>query len=242
MAANAVPNFAASTNGLPFANAWPSQPDMVINLPVRGQVKIGDASNGLCGGMSYTVRDFYEAKLPVPPGPQPAAGTPLYGYIVKRLFDSFDLPAGVAKYYTWMNMPDADQDLLAFTRRGIGWHTVTEEWPAIKADIDGGHPSTLGLVTVASINPVDLGRCHQVLAYAYDLEGSSLTIRLYDPNTDPGSADGCQMSMDVGNPSGKLAVTHNVQIADPIRGFFRTEYQPGDPSALAPPPAPAPTT
>src|SRR2546426_9867221 len=174
MAGNAVPNFVASRDTLRFVNDWPSQPDLVINLPLAGKVKIGDASNGLCGGMVYAVRDFYEARIPVPADPQPAAGTPLYSYIVRRLFDSFDLPGGVMKYYNWMNMPDADQSplsLSALPRRGIAWHTINEEWPQIRDDIDAGHPCPLGLITVRSVNPRDLGRCHQALAYAYDVKG-----------------------------------------------------------------------
>src|SRR5882672_7247892 len=169
VAGRAVPNFVPSRDALPFANQWPSQPDLVVNLPVVGTVKIGDASDGLCGGMVYAVRDFYEAGVPVPAGPQPAAGTPLYRFIVRRLFESFDLPRGVVKYYTWMNTPEADQSrffLSTLTRRGIAWRTINEEWPKIRADIDAGHPSPLGLVTVRSIDPRDLGRCHQVLAYA----------------------------------------------------------------------------
>ena len=173
MAGKAVPNFVASRDTLPFANDWPSQPDLVIKLPVAGTLKIGDASKGLCGGMVYAVRDFYEAGIPVPAGPQPTAGMPLYRYIVRRLFDSFDIPGGVVKYYTWMNTPEADQPLGARTRRGIAWRTINREWPQIRDDIDAGHPSPLGLVTVRSVNPMDLGRCHQVLAYAYDLEGSA---------------------------------------------------------------------
>jgi len=238
MAGNAVPNFVASRDALQFVNSWPSQPDLVINLPVAGKVKIGDASKGLCGGMVYTVRDFYEARMPVPAGPQPAAGTPLYRYIVGRLFDSFDLPGGVVKYYTWMTLPDADQSLLALTRRGIGWHTITEEWPQIRDDIDAGHPCPLGLVTVRSINPRDLGRCHQVLAYAYDLEWPTLTIRVYDPNTDPAAADDCSLSLDFSHPSETTSITHNVAIPDPIRGFFRTRYEAADPSTVVPPPSP----
>jgi hypothetical protein len=242
LAGNAVPNFVASRDGLGFVNNWPAQPDVVINLPVAGKVNIGDASNGLCGGMVYTVRDFYEAKIPMPASPQPAAGTPLYGYIVRRLFDSFDLPGGVVKYYNWMNMPDADQSLLgltALTRHGIVWHTINEEWPQIRDDIDAGHPCPLGLVTVQSINPKDLGRCHQVLAYAYDVEWPTLTIRLYDPNTDPSAADDCSLSLDISHPSQKTSITHNVGISDPIRGFFRTRYDAADPASLVPP---APTS
>ena len=239
MAGKAVPNFVASRDTLAFANDWPSQPDLVFNLPLvgklAGKVKIGDASNGLCGGMVSTVRDFYEAGIPVPAGPQPAAGTPLYRYIVRRLFDSFDIPGGVVKYYTWMKTPEADQPLRARTRHGIAWRTIEEEWPQIRDDIDAGHPCPLGLVTVRSINPRDLGRCHQVLAYAYDLEWPTLTIRVYDPNTDPAAADDCSLSLEFSHPSETTSITHNVAIPDPIRGFFRTGYHAADPSMVVPP-------
>jgi len=234
----AVPNFVASRDTLAFANDWPSQPDLVINLPLAGKVKIGDASKGLCGGMVYAVRDFYEAGIPVPAGPQPGAGSPFYDYIVRRLFDSFDIPGGVVKYYTWMNTPEADQPLLARTRHGIAWRTINEEWPQIRDDIDAGHPGPLGLVTVRSINPMDLGRCHQVLAYAYDLEWPTLTIRVYDPNTDPADADDCSLTLDLSHPSEKTPITQNPGIPNPIRGYFRTRYEAADPSTTLPPSAP----
>ena len=238
MAGKAVPNFVASRDSLGFVNDWPSQPDLVVDLPLAGKVKIGDASNGLCGGMVYAVRDFYEAGIQPPAGPRPAAGTPLYHYIVRRLFDSFDIPGGVVKYYAWMNMPDADRPLLGRTRHGIAWRTINEEWPQIRDDIDAGLPCPLGLVTVRSINPRDLGRCHQVLAYAYDVEWPTLTIRVYDPNTDPAAADDCSLSLDVSHPSEQTPVAHNVGIPDPIRGFFRTGYDAADPSEVVPPAPP----
>lgn len=246
MGGNAVANFVASRDGLPFVNSWPSQPDSVINLPIGGQIKIGDASNGLCGGMVYVVRDFYDARIPMTTDTTlPAAGSDFYKYIVQRLYDSFDLPGGVLKYFSWMNLPDEDQNLLALTRHSVAWHTIEEEWPQIRADIDAGRLSPLGVVTVHSINPKDLGRNHQVLAYAYDLEGSALTLRVYDPNTDPASGDGVTISLDIGHPSQKTAITHNVGIGDPIRGFFRAAYSPSDPSKVAPaapPPASPPAS
>jgi hypothetical protein len=237
VAGKAVPSFVASRDGLPFGNDWPSQPDLIVSLPVAGEIRIGDASDGLCGGMVYVVRDFYEAGIPIPTGPRPAAGTPLYRYIVRRLFDSFDIPGGVLTYYRWMNTPDADQSLFGLTRRGLAWRTIHEEWPQVRDDIDTGHPSPLGLVTVRSANPRDLGRCHQALAYAYEVEGSVLTLRLYDPNTHPAAADGCRLCLDLGHPSEPTAITHNVAIADPIRGFFRTRYAPADPTRAIQPEA-----
>jgi len=50
-----------SANGFHFINSWPSEPDIVVNVPALGRVAVGDASNGLCGGMVFAVRDFFEA-------------------------------------------------------------------------------------------------------------------------------------------------------------------------------------
>ncbi|GAC1365996.1 MAG: hypothetical protein NVSMB32_09970 [Actinomycetota bacterium] len=233
MPTGAVPDFAASRDAFHFANAWPPQPDLTIDLPVAGTVGIGDASNGLCGGMAYAVRDFHEAKISAPADTSPPGpGTALYAYIVRRLFDSFDLPRGVLQYYAWMNSPGGDQSLLGMTRRGVAWKTIKQEWPKIKADIDGGHLSPLGLVTVQSVDPRALGRCHQVLAYAYQLDGTLLTLALYDPNSDPGSADSVTLSLDMAHPERAAAISHNVAIADPIRGFFQAVYTFSDPAVL----------
>src|SRR4051812_38347110 len=101
-----VPNFRPSVNGLRFTNSWPPQPDIVVPVPLVGDVPIGDAQNGLCGGMVFTVRDVFEARQPPITDSRPSRGQPLYDYIVARLFDSFNLPGGVVKYMDWMNTPD----------------------------------------------------------------------------------------------------------------------------------------
>lgn len=233
MPANAVPGFQPSRHGFRFANAWPSQPDLAIRLPLVGSVKVGDAADGLCGGMVYAVRDYYEAGVSPPPGPMPEAGTLLYRYIVTRLFDSFDLPRGALTYYAWMNLPNGDQLVRGRPIHGVAWRTVIRQWPRVRADIDAGHPSPLGLITVRSVNPRDLAKCHQALAYAYDLTGSMVTLRVYDPNTDPDGADNCVLVMDIGHPDQRTSTRHNLAIPHPIRGFFRTSYAPEVPPADA---------
>ena len=67
---NSVPGFTASVDGLHFINSWPSEPDIVIDAGPLGKVPIGDASNGLCGGMVYTVIDVFTASLPPIPDTQ----------------------------------------------------------------------------------------------------------------------------------------------------------------------------
>jgi hypothetical protein len=229
-----VPGFRPSVNGLTFTNSWPHEPDVSVSVPPFGKVSIGSASNGLCGGMAFTVKDLHEAHLPPILDAQPAQGTPLFNYVVARLFSSFDIPSGIAKYFSWMNTPDHDTGAWMFIRRGVAWMTIMEEWPRIRADIDSGHTSPLALVTVQSLSPGDLGKNHQVLAYAYELNGSDLTLHLSDPNTARSNADGVQLSMNLSNPTHTTPITHNVNIGEPIRGFFRVNYAFSDPSALEP--------
>src|SRR5207244_10205615 len=141
-----VPGFTPSANGLRFTNSWPSEPDIVVQVPPLGNVPIGDASNGLCGGMVFTVLDIFNAGLPPLEDAQPAQGSRLFNYIVRRLFDSFNLPGGVLQYYDWMITPDHDTGVWIAIRRGVAWRTIVDEWPHIKADLDQGRLCPLGLV------------------------------------------------------------------------------------------------
>ena len=213
-----IPNFLPSTRGFSFGNGFPAQPDKVLDTPL-GKIAIGNASNGLCGGMVFAVRDYYEAGIVQPSGAQPSIGQPLYDFIVDRLFASFGLPAIALKYYDWMCT--ADHDTLLKT--GVSRRTIVDEWPRIKAEIDANRPCCLGLVTVFSLNPGDLGQNHQVMAYGYDLDAAqNLTLRLYDPNSP--MKDGITLSMNLSRPAASTPISHNVNIAHPIRGFFVVPY------------------
>ena len=155
----------------------------------------------------------------------PAPGQPLYGYIVQRLIDSWHLPAGVAQYYQWMNLPDGDTgfDVLGqrvVTDRGLAWRTIQTQWPQITADLDRGTPAALGVVTVASASPADLGRNHQVLAYGYDLDGTDLTIRLYDPNY--ADNDDVQVQLSIADTDAAIALTYLPN--ETVYCFFHTPY------------------
>jgi hypothetical protein len=233
---NRVPGFVASQSGLQFVNSFPHEADVAVNIAMYGEVKIGDASNGLCGGMVFTVRDLYEYHLPpLADTAAPDPGSPLFKYIVSRLLASFDLPEGILKYFEWMNTPDNDTNLWVAIRHGVGWHTIVEEWPKVRSDIDSGHLSPLGLVTVYSPNPVDLGLNHQVLAYGYDLDDSNnLIVHVYDPNTDPSHADAVVLRVSLSNPSAPSPITHTINIGHRVRGFMRVDYSPHDPSSLEP--------
>ncbi len=166
-----VPRFLPSTNGFHFGNSWPHEPTLTIPFPT-GPIKIGDAAGGLCGGMAFAVRDFFESGEPIPATTtNPPLNTPLYDYISRRLFDSFDIPAGVAKFYSYQ-LPFHDQ----------GAETV-RQWPAINAALDAAQLVCLGLIRVRSFSPADLGKNHQVLAYGYDEDDEGrITLAIGDPN------------------------------------------------------------
>jgi hypothetical protein len=228
--------FLPSRDGFAFTNAWPSAPAVSVPTPF-GSIGIGNAALGLCGGMVFAALDYWQAQV-APPVAQPAPGAPLFRFIVKRLVDSWHVPAGVAEYYQWMNLPDADTSFSVLGRplvsqRGLPWRTIEQQWPQVKASIDNGQPTALGLVTVASANPGMLGNNHQVLAYAYQLAGPTATLRVYDPNSGP--ADAVQIQFNTSAPATATTFQHNINIGWPVRGFFLTAYAPALPPGVVRP-------
>jgi hypothetical protein len=113
-----VAGFDPLVNGLPYTNSWgPGIPDYKLNI-LGVPVALGAASNGLCGGMVYTVMDLFQAGLLPPYDPtQPAGGTAAFNYIVARLTNSFDYD-DVNQYLSWIQMSDHDT-LIA---HGLAWH------------------------------------------------------------------------------------------------------------------------
>ena len=219
--------FVPSQDGFAFTNAWPSEPAVVLPTPF-GTIDIGNASAGLCGGMVFAALDYWHAGTPAPAA-RPDAGTPAYSFIVRRLVDSWNLPAGVAQYFHWMCLPDSDSGFEVFGRhvvtdRGIGWRTIEVQWPQIRSDLDAGTPAALGVVTVASAHPKDLGQNHQVLACGYEVAGTQVTVMVYDPNQ--GQRDDIAISFDCGQPTRPTQFRHNLGLDHPVRGFFRTAYAP----------------
>jgi hypothetical protein len=221
--------FLPSRDGLAFTNDWPSEPAVEVDVPLIGTVPIGDASNGLCGGMVFTALDIFTAGEPPPNDPQPAHGTPRFKYIVRRLIDSWDVPNGVLKYFHWMSTPDHDVDVWIVTHRGVAWRTIKDEWPKVRADLDANRPCPLGLVTVNSSNPMDLGQNHQVLAYGYEITGNDVRVKVYDPNTPRADADGVSISFSLAEPTTTAKMTDNVNVGHRPRGFFRVTYKAAHP-------------
>jgi hypothetical protein len=226
-----VPAFLPSTAGFRFANSFPRVPVRRIGIPNVVSLPVGDASNGLCGGMAFGARDYFEAGRPPPDDEAPPGeNTPLFRYLVDRLLDSFSLPLGPSRYLELMNpaLPDGDTVL---ARVGIGphgraWRMIREEWPKVRGDIEGGHPSPLGLVRVKSWSPLDLKLNHQVLAYGYSLADDQVVLRIYDPNH-PGD-DGMTLSFAISDPRRPTPIRSTLA-GSPVISFFRVEYRAKDP-------------
>jgi hypothetical protein len=197
----------------------------VLSLPIPGfgPIPIGNAANGLCGGMAFAVRDLFTAgKAPPPDTEPPPYGSPLFRYLVRRLFESFNLPVGPLRYFRRMNLPDGDTP----STRGLSWRTLIEEWPLVRADLDAGLLVPLGLIRVRSPNPLEMGQNHQVLAYGYDLDEATRDLRVwvYDPNYP--DHDRLTLSASLADPTRASPIVY--PHGEAFRGFFRTRYRVGD--------------
>jgi len=173
---NAVPGFLPSTHGLRFANRFPPGPTLRLGPIDPRWIGIGDASAGLCGGMSWFVRERFEAGLPAPADTEaPTNGSSLFRALVRRQVLSLDWMRTPFRFW-WMGAQGPTRALQ---------RSRAVEWPAIRTDIDAGRVSMVGLVRHTGLNPFHLTQSHQVLAYAYEVAGDAgdaTTLRIYDPN------------------------------------------------------------
>jgi hypothetical protein len=222
--------FLPSRHAFAFTNSWPPAPALEIPTPL-GTLGIGNAARGLCGGMVFAALDYWYAGI-VPPAAAPAPGSPLFRYVVRRLVESWRIPRGVARYYQWMTLPDGDLPVLlhghrVLTQRGVSRRTTGAEWPRVRASLDRGIPVPLGLVTVASPNPLLLGHNHQALAFGYAVSGRQVILRVYDPNA--GQQDDVGIWFDTSSGSKSVTFRHNLSLDRPVRGFFQAAYSPAIP-------------
>jgi hypothetical protein len=255
MAFTRVPGFLPSQSGFHFSNSYPSSTNYpVISLPIVGTIVAGDAGNGLCGGFVLAALDlFCHSPRLSPPNTgtdKPPAGSPIFNYLVARLLDGFgypnaDAPLGnAARVIEWIHTPGHDVTISLFGA-GLARRVVQQEWPKIKSDIDSGVPSPLNLVMGPERDLHDISghiatlhNCHQVLAYAYEVDSAkNLTLLVYDCN-DP-TNDDSRISLNIGSDP-----AHTIPISAPavdaalggghtVRAFFRTNYQLDDPSVIA---------
>ncbi len=142
-------------------------------------------ASGLCGGMVYTVLDYYKAGMPVPRQDYtPVNGTRLQSYIYGRHTTS--LANVMPKWLELHNNPFGarNSEFFNWGLQGTGGGRLEE----LKTEINAGRPVPLGLKSL-SANP---GEDHVVLAVGYDTgryKGdlgefkNDLKIFIYDPNS-----------------------------------------------------------
>lgn len=222
-----VPGFSPDKFGFAFPNSFPNVPYGPIDV-AGVPVSIGDASNGMCGGMVFAARDFFEAGLSRPTLTTPPSSGPLFTYLSHRLFDSFNLPNGPLTYVTLMNpdLPDHDTWFSGFLApHGRAWTTIVDNWPFIKADLDAGRLSPMALILVKSHDPTQMGHNHQVLAYGYDLTpNQDLTIHVYDPNAP--NDNNVTVTLNIQHPAN---TTDMFYAGTRVWAFFAQQYVHQDP-------------
>jgi len=221
VAERTVPNFLPSVNGFHFANAWPSGPTIRFGALDPRMIGVGDAANGLCGGMVYTVGDLFAAGLAMPADREPFAnGSPRFKAIVRRQVESL----------VWLTVP-----VRFWARMALGGSlggdrarsTFEREWPKARAILDSGEPAMIGLIRVASTNPRNLTRNHQVMAWGYAEDGRGVTLRLYDPNWPDRDDVTATIDLDPAlRPTGVRQST-----GEPLLGWFVLRYSPKEPRA-----------
>ena len=108
----------------------------------------------------------------------------------------------------------------------LEWLKVHDEWPKIRTELDGGRPAMIGLVRTVSDDPRMLNQNHQVMAYGYDLDGTRLSLRIYDPNW-PGD-DQVTLTVDVADANSVVEPVYS-KLDGPVRCFFSAPYTRRDP-------------
>jgi hypothetical protein len=136
-------------------------------------------TNGLCGGMSYSVLDYFNLQKAVPPQDyRPANSTTIQSYLYGRQVTS--LVTNLDKWAEYSFNP-----LGARTAEFFNWG-LNERFAELRSFIDRGVPVPLGFRGEAGMNSD-----HQVVAYGYAAGRyagglgpfqDELKIFIYDPN------------------------------------------------------------
>jgi hypothetical protein len=218
---HSVAGFLPSVQGFHFSNAWPSGPTVRFGPLDPRWIGIGDAANGLCGGIVYTVGDLFAAGIAMPADREPPAnGSPRFRAIVRRQVESLAFLSVPVRFW-----------LRSALGGSIGGDraraTLDREWPKAKALLDADHVAMIGLIRVASANPWNLTRNHQVMAWGYAEDGRGATLRLYDPNWPDRDDVTVTIELDPAlRPTGLSQST-----GEPLLGWFVLPYSPADPRA-----------
>jgi hypothetical protein len=170
---SSVPGFLPSTNGLHFANRFAAGPLLHLGPFSTNLFGLADASGGLCGGMSWYVRERFQAGQPIPPDTlAPADGSPLFNTLLNRQLRSLE----------WFRTPVIFWWSGAFGVDRTAERTRNREWPRMADTVTDGRLAMVGLVRQQGLDPRALQQSHQVLGYGVDTTGDTRTLRIYDSN------------------------------------------------------------
>ncbi len=169
---------------------------------------LGHTTYGLCGGFCFAALDYYYAGRPIPAQTaSPAAGSPLFRYLLRRQADSLSRPSVLPRLALWMAASDA---------RTATW-TVRVELPRILSMLDGGEPAVLLVMRTGGL--ADPTHNHQVVATGYGrADDGALALSLYDPNH-PGEEPMIVVLAEGGQ------VTLSQTSGEAVRGFFGLSYR-----------------
>jgi hypothetical protein len=220
MVTNEVPGFLPSSHGLRFVNRFPPQPTIFVRIAGRTILAVGNAADGLCGGLCTVARDRFEAGLPPWEEMDPPLGDSAhFRELVRGQVRSFELGRVPIRFYDLSAArPDTPGALSRLVRRRPrAVETVRREWPRVRADIDAARLSMVGLVRAASWDPRLLGLNHQVIAYGYEASGESLSLSIYDPNHPLDDSVRIRLDLTIDRRS----ATMSYSTGEPLLAFFR---------------------
>jgi hypothetical protein len=141
-------SFNPSIHGFKFSNDFTN--DFVPALDIH--------TGGLCGGMSYTALDYYNAKTPIPNQTyRPANGNVLENYLYGRQTESITNNLNNWAAMGFNPFGSRDSELFNLGLQSSAWIGM------LRKAIDAGTPTVLGLQGAGSEGQ------HQVVAYGYDL-------------------------------------------------------------------------
>jgi Repeat of unknown function (DUF346) len=215
--------FSPAIHGFKFPNSFDR-----TSFPVQEIAGFPITANafGLCGGMVYAARDYFQSGLTPPGTSTPPVGGPLFDLLWRRLIDSFNLPFGSgnpARYVQLMSPAVADAGPpTVFGVLSRMDEIVRLEWPKIMASIDAGQTCPIALVYHKTGDVAKLFSNHQVLVYGYEIRGSHVTLCIYDPNA-PGSEH--FIGFDTSNIN-VHSITYSFGLTAPAKlwSFFATDY------------------
>ncbi len=167
------PPFQIPVNTWNFSNS--SFKKYRYRIPIFPYLKLGKSERGLCGGMVFSTLDYYYSNKRIPDinSLNITDKDEIFRYIVKRLFDSFQLKAVLIYYY--LQLPSVKESIL-------NKHTYKQLGP-ILTKLKKGIPVPVTLILVKTYNPDRLGENHQVLlTHLYTLREDLIEFKVYDPN------------------------------------------------------------